>query len=167
MSSNQDRKKVGPKIPQKTNYQIWIIVTLVGLIFAVTYYNSSNSTIEIAPNRFEDMVESKDVEKITIIKNQDMVEVYLKTEALQNAKYRTELDNRTPFATSDGPQYRFQLLDGSSFLTQLRSLEDETGQTIPYKIEERHDIMSFLFNWGFLILILFGFPFTYKPQNCN
>ncbi len=161
MSNNQDKKK-GPKIPQKTNYQIWIIVTLVGLIFAVTYYNSSNSTIEIAPNRFDDMVESKDVEKITIIKNQDMVEVYLKVEALQNAKYRSELENRTPFASGDGPQYRFQLLDGSSFLTQLRRLEEETGQKIPYKIEERHDIMSFLFNWGFLILILFGFWFLMR-----
>ncbi len=149
-------------MPQKTNYQIWIIVTLVGLIFAVTYYNSSNSTIEIAPNRFDDMVESKDVEKITIIKNQDLVEVYLKAEALQNTKYRTELEDRTPFATGEGPQYRFQLLDGNSFLTRLRTLEEDTGQSIPYKIEERHDIMSFLFNWGFLILILFGFWFLMR-----
>ena len=91
-----------------------------------------------------------------------MVEVYLKAEALQNAKYRSELENRTPFAVSEGPQYRFQLLDGNSFLTQLRLLEESTGQTIPYKIEERHDIMSFIFNWGFLILILFGFWFLMR-----
>ncbi len=162
MANNQDKKKIGSKLPQKPNYQIWIIVSLVGIIFAVTYFNNANSTIEIAPNRFNEMVESKDVEKITIIKNQDMVEVYLKADALQNAKYRSELENRTPFAATEGPQYRFQLLDGNSFLTQLRLLEESTGQTIPYKIEERHDIMSFIFNWGFLILILFGFWFLMR-----
>jgi len=30
--ANQD-KKIGPKVPQKPNYQIWIIVSLLGLIF--------------------------------------------------------------------------------------------------------------------------------------
>lgn len=162
MANNQDKKRVNPKVPQKPNYQIWIIVALVGLIFAVTFFNRSNSTVEIGQPRFEDMVESKDVEKITIIKNQDIVEVYLKSDALQNAKYKTELENRGPFASADGPQYEFQLMDGSSFINRLRSLEESTNQSIPYKIEERHDVMSFLFNWGFLILILFGFWFLMR-----
>ena len=162
MANNQDKKRVNPKVPQKPNYQIWIIVALVGLIFAVTFFNRSNSTVEIGQPRFEDMVESKDVEKITIIKNQDIVEVYLKSDALQNAKYRTELENRGPFASADGPQYKFQLMDASSFMNRLRSLEDSTNQSIPYQIEERHDVMSFLFNWGFLILILIGFWFLMR-----
>ncbi len=162
MANNKDNKRMSSKVPQKPNYQIWIIVSLVGLIFAVTYFNRSSSTIEISPNRFEEMVESKDVDRITIIKNQEIVEVYLKNDALQNAKYKSDLENRGPFATGEGPQYRFQLLDPAAFMTRLRILEESTGQTISYTIEDRHDVMSFLFNWGFLILILFGFWFLMR-----
>lgn len=162
MANKKDKKKMGSNAPHKPNYQIWIIVSLVGLIFAVTYFNRSGATIEIPPNRFEEMVESKDVDRITIIKNQEIVEVYLKSDALQNAKYRSELENRGPFASGDGPQYRFQLLEPAAFISRLRILEESTGQTISYTIEDRHDVMSFLFNWGFLILILFGFWFLMR-----
>jgi cell division protease FtsH len=162
MAENQDKKKINPKVPQRPNYQIWIIVSLLGLIFAVTYFNRSSSTLEILRNRFEDMVESGDVEKINIIKNQDVVEVYLKKEALQNAKYSSELEDRGPFATGEGPHYRMEILDPGTFMTQLTELQKSTNQNIPYEIKERHDFMSFLFNWGFLFLILFGFWFLMR-----
>ena len=161
MADNQDKKN-NPKLPQRPNYQIWIIVSLLGLIFAVTYFNQSSSTVEILPNRFEDMVESGDVAKITIIKNQEVVEIFLKPEALANAKYSADLENRGPFAMGEGPHYSMEILDAGSFMTQLTELEKSTNQKISYEIKERHDIMSFLFNWGFLFLILFGFWFLMR-----
>ena len=35
-------------------------------------------------------------------------------------------------------------------------------QRFDYKIEERSDYTNFLFNWGFLILLIFGFWFLMR-----
>ena len=51
------------------------------------------------------MVKSNDVGKIVFITNQTTVEITLKQEAFQNAKYKTELENQNLFGISTGPHY--------------------------------------------------------------
>ena len=87
MANNQDKRNLVPKGSPKQNYQLWIILTLIILIVSVFYFNKSNAVIEISENRFEKMALSHDVEKVVFIRNQNYVEVTLKKEALQNAKY--------------------------------------------------------------------------------
>jgi len=48
MADNQKKKKLIPnKTPSKPNYQIWIIVALLLLVFGVTYFNKAGATKEI------------------------------------------------------------------------------------------------------------------------
>lgn len=158
------KKKFIPKPPNKPNYQIWIIVVLSAVIFGVFFLNKSNAVKEINLRRFEQMMLDNDVEKVILIKNQDYVEVYLKAEALEKPKYKNELGDRSGFALNQSPHYRFNITSPEIFDEKFQEIESKMpeDQDIGYKVEERSDFTSFLFNWGFLILILFGFWFLMR-----
>ena len=158
------KKKTVPKGTQKPNYQVWIIVTLLIVVFVVTYFNKSSSTITITPHRFEEMMLSNDIEKVVLIRNQRYVEITLKPEALQNARYRTELESNSPFGISNGPHYRLDIPEISVFNEDFRAIQNkmDNDKRIGYTSEDKNDITQWIFNWGFLIFILFGFWFLMR-----
>lgn len=159
-----DKKKMMSKGPSRPNYQIWIIVTLLAVILGVTYLNKSSSMITIDPYRFEDMLLSNDVQKVVLIKNQQYVEVTLKPEALQNTKYRTELESNSPFGVSGGPHYRYEIPSVEVFNDSFNEVMTKLprDQRIAYTVEEKSDFTQFISTWGFLLLLLFGFWFLMR-----
>lgn len=164
MANNQDKRNMVPKVPQKQNYQIWVILTLLVLIISVFYFNKNNAVIEISENRFEKMALSHDVAKIVVIRNQNFVEVTLKKEALQNAKYKAELESRSSLLSDAGPHYKFKLMSADKFWDHLEELNSKLGpeNALDPVIEDRGDPTSWIFQWGFLILLLFGFWFMMR-----
>jgi len=165
MANNTKRKKkINSKPPQRPNYQIWIILSLVLLIFAITYLNKSSSAIEIGQRRFEQMLSEGDVKDVVLVRNQNLVEVTLTDEALRESEYRNELEEQNPFSGAKGPHYKLKIPNADIFNQNF----EEAQQGIPeedkidYRTEERSDFTSFLVNWGFLFLILFGFWFLMR-----
>jgi len=158
------KKKIAPKGSQKPNYQVWIIVTLLIVDFVVTYFNKSSSSITITPHRFEEMMLSNDILKVVLIRNQRYVEITLKPEALQNARYKTELDSNSPFGVSNGPHYRLDIPEITVFNEDFRAIRNkmDVDKRIDYTSEDKNDITQWIFNWGFLIFILFGFWFLMR-----
>ncbi|MFT4833737.1 MAG: AFG3 family protein [Marinoscillum sp.] len=150
--------------PNKPNYQMFIIIGIVTVVLAFSYFSRSNSTVTITEKRFEQMVLANDVKRVVLIKNQDLVEVTLKPEALQNTKYKIELEEQTAFSNNNGPQYKFQIVDVTIFNQRFEELMSQVSrdQRLGYEVEERQDVTSFLFNWGFLFLIIFGFWFLMR-----
>lgn len=158
------KKKIAPKGAQKPNYQVWIIVTLLIVVFVVTYFNKSSSTITITPHRFEEMMLSNDISKVVLIRNQRYVEITLKPEALQNARYRTELENNSLLGISNGPHYRLDIPEITVFNEDFRAIQNkmDDNKRIGYTSEDKNDVTQWIFNWGFLIFILFGFWFLMR-----
>lgn len=161
---NSKNRKAVPKPPQRPNYQIWIIVTLLALVLGVTYFNKSNSTSSLTMQKFEQMLAEGDVSKVILIRNQNAVEVTLSQEALQKPEYRTELEERNPFPVSNGPQYRLQIAEPEIFVRKFEAAQQNlpAEERIGYEVEERSDFTNLLVNWGFLFLILFGFWFLMR-----
>jgi cell division protease FtsH len=159
-----NNKNLLPKNPQKPNYQIWIILTLFILVVVITYFNKSNTMVPITKHRFEKMLLAGDVKKVVVITNQNEVEVTLKEEALNNAKYKNELEKKNPFSISDGPHYSIKIVDADKFTDFFEEVESKLpeDQRIGYEVEERSDFTSIFFQWGFLFLILFGFWFLMR-----
>lgn len=148
-----------PKVP-RPNYQMWIILALVAVILAVSVFNRSGDLVEIQSSTFEDMVQRRDIKKLVVIKNEDLVEITLKSEALQNARYKQELEKNNAFGVNpNGPHYKMrigsidQFADSYKEITSGISKEDR----VDLKYEERSDFTGILVNWGFLFLLLFGF----------
>lgn len=164
MVDKSKKKKNIPKPPQKPGYQIWIIVSLLILIVAVTFMNRGGSAITISQRQFEQMMLNNDVKEVVYVSNQNIVEVTLKEEALQNTKYRSELEERNLWSLEQGPHYKFRPPSAEVFNANFRELEQKLpeDQRLGYKSEERSDFMQFLASWGFLFLILFGFWFLMR-----
>ena len=157
----RENKIIPPRTP-RPNYQIWIILGLVAVILGVSLFKQTGDLVEIQSSRFEDMVQSRDIKKLVLVKNEEQVEITLKPEALQNAKYKQELErNSSPLGglNSNGPHYKIKIGSIDQFDRYYKEISDRVprDQRVDLKYEERSDLTGVLVQWGFLFLLLFGF----------
>ena len=115
------------------------------------------------------MIKSHDIAKIVVIKNQEIVEISLKEEALLNTTYKDELESSSLVNNTFGPHYRLEVSSIESFEKRYDDLISSLGKgnttEIEYLTESRTDIYSFLQTWGFTILILVGFWFLLRRMS--
>lgn len=161
------KKNIIPQGSQKPGYQTWVIIILVGLILSVAYFTQGPGAIIITKSKFESMLRSNDVRKLVLIRNQNLVEVSLKSEALQNAKYKAELEGNSPLGISNtGPHYALKIGSIDSFdrfYSDLRKDLDERGADIvDLEVDERSDFTNVIFQWGIFFALLFGFWFLMR-----
>lgn len=160
MDKEREKKIVPPKMP-RTNYQTWIILVLILAIFLISKMVNNGALIELKQSGFEDMVLARDVKKITYVTNEDVVEVTLKPEAIQNAKYKQDIEkNSSPLGLNiNGPHYKFKVLSKDKFIEKYDQLTKDfsRGDKIDVGSEERQDYTNLLINVGFLFLLVFGF----------
>ncbi len=159
-----DKKKILPNKPQRPNYQVWIIAALIALIFGITYFNGANNLVIITMTKFENMVMSNDVQRVVLVPNQKYVEITLKGEALNNAKYKSELEGKNSFGVTEGPHYKLKIASVDSFVENYKEMQAKLpkDQQMDYEVEDKSDFTSMLWNWGFLVLLLFGFWFLMR-----
>lgn len=148
------------KAPRGNNYQLWVILATIAVIFAVMYLGASNNLKEIDYDKFKEMVKAGDVKKVVLIQNQKFVEVTLTTDALKNAKYAQDFTESPIGGKNDaGPHYTVKVVDAGNFDQEFRTFKDKLpDSTRPeYKSEDRGDYVTQFINWGLLFLVLFGF----------
>jgi AFG3 family protein len=158
--ADKEKKIVPPKLP-KTNYQTWLILALIAVIFGISRVYKTGDLIEVLDSRFEEMVRSRDIKKLVLIKNEEMVEITLKAEALQNAKYKQEIEKSSgPLGfNANGPHYKLKIGSVEKFETRYEELTKSLGvnDKIDLKKEDRVDYTNTVLNFGLLFLLIFGF----------
>jgi AFG3 family protein len=159
MADKNTNKPLLPSKAPRGNYQIWVILATIAVILGVMYINNSSDLKEVTQYDFEQMVRSGDVRKVALIKNQELVEITLKPEALQNAKYRQDI-NESPLGSSTaGPHYKLRITSidrfDEKFEELIKKLPDSNRPE--YISEKREDYFGVFIQWGFLFLLLFGF----------
>ncbi|SKC51172.1 ATP-dependent zinc metalloprotease FtsH [Ohtaekwangia koreensis] len=156
----ENNKPLLPTKPPKGNYQIWVIIATIAVIFGVMYFNSANSLKPLRYDDFKEMVKNGDVRKVVLVQNQKFVEVTLTSAALQNAKYKQDISNGPLSSGNSGPHYILKVVDAGNFDQEFRTFIDKqvsSSQRPEYDTEDRGDYVSQLFQWGLLFLLLFGF----------
>jgi AFG3 family protein len=144
----------------KPNYQLWIISAILLLIFGISYMGRQNSSLVITQTKFEDMLMRHDVKTVTVIQNENLVEVTLKEQALQNEQYKKTFgDKNNPFSVSGGPHYRFNIISPQDFKEDYRKLEkDIPAEFRPeYQLENRQNFGNLFLNYGFILALIIGF----------
>ena len=139
---------------------MWIILGLIGIIFGVTFFKGAGEPVEIDDRTFEDMVLSHDVKKVTLIKNLELVEVTLTEEALKNTKYRAELEKKFQWGINPGgPHYFLNIRSIDQFDRDYKTLSEklDRNERVQLKSETRSDVTGFIWNMGFLVLLVMGF----------
>ncbi|QNF32300.1 ATP-dependent zinc metalloprotease FtsH [Adhaeribacter swui] len=162
-NSNKKKKINLPNNPPRPTMQMWVLAALVFLIFGIAYFNRSNSTIPINQQRFEEMMLSRDVKSLVMV-NGRTVEVSLKEEALQNDKYKSELTGRGVLAMEQGPQYHLPIISPEVFKEDFDKIQENVPkeERIGFEIENRTGFTDMFVNWGFIIILLFGFWFLMR-----
>ncbi|UBM60244.1 ATP-dependent zinc metalloprotease FtsH [Marinilongibacter aquaticus] len=151
-----------PKPKKKTpigngpGFQGWIILALIVGIIGVMLFSSNKSLSPIKYKQLEQMVENGDVAKVAVVSDANLVEVTLKSEALQKSEYKKLLGNNR---FTSGPHLKVEIIselsfmnDFNNFLKSTNLTEDEKASLYPEPIH-RENIMNTLLNW--LPLILF------------
>ena len=159
MADKERKDKMLPRAP-RPNYQIWIILGLVAVVLGVSYFTKNGELTEIRSSRFEDMVQSRDIKKLVLLKNDLQVEITLKPEALQNAKYRNELEKSSPFGlNAKGPHYKLKIGTIDQFDKYYNEIRERVPreQRVDIEYDDSNDLTGVLINWGFLFFLLFGF----------
>ncbi len=153
----KEKKIITPKVP-KPNYQMWVILVLVAVILGISWLNKSGELVEIkGESRFNDMVKRRDIKRIVLIKNEELVEITLKPEALQNSAYKQELEKSR--VRENGPHYKFKIVSNESFEKKYDDLTKgfPDADKVDLEKDEREDYTNMFFNIGFLVLLVFGF----------
>jgi AFG3 family protein len=155
----ENNKPLLPTKPPRGNYQIWVILATVAVIFGVMYMHSSSGLKEKGYDEFLRMVNNGDVRKVVLVPNRKFVEVTLTQEALKDAKYETDINQGPLTSNSAGPHYVIKVVDPGNFDQEFRNLKDKVSESKrpEYKTEEREDYFGVFLQWGFLFLLLFGF----------
>ncbi|MBX9852290.1 MAG: ATP-dependent zinc metalloprotease FtsH [Cytophagaceae bacterium] len=167
-NSQKKKNKFVPKTPQKSNYQIWVILILFLLVIGISIFSKNTGAQRIDPSKFEEMYKSQDVERIVLVSDpENIVEITLKDEALKNKKYETLLPHQPSFSFSQGPHFYFDVVSAERFDEYFEKLqagfEKSSGQKgLGYEIDKGSGFSKFLMSWGFLFLILFGFWFLMR-----
>ncbi len=156
---NKNKSGLPPK-PPRGNYQTWIILATLGFILLLMYFGNSGELPAITRSEFENMIESRDVKRVVLVKNMDVVEVTLTADALNNAKYREKLEKSSRFGINpNGPHFKMKVGSVDTFISDYRELNKKIprNEQIDLQFEERSDYFSLFLNWGFLLFILIGF----------
>jgi cell division protease FtsH len=159
MADKKNDKPLLPGKPPRGNYQIWVILATIAVILGVMYINNSSDLKEINQREFEQMVRNGDVRKVALIKNQELVEITLKSEALQNAKYRQDITEGPLGANTAGPHYKMRITSIDRFDEKYEELTNKLDDSNKpeFNAQNKEDYFSVFIQWGFLFLLLFGF----------
>src|SRR3970040_2332400 len=159
MADKKDNKQLLPTKPPKGNYQIWVIMIAIAVIFGIIYLNHSSDLPEKTYTEFEQMVRSSDVSKVLLVKNLEIAEITLKPEALQNAKYKQDISQSPLGIDPKGPHFKVKIVSVDRFDEQFDQLRNSlpAASSIEYESTNRENYLGVLAQWGFLLLLLFGF----------
>ena len=163
------KRNILPNKPQKPNYQVWVIVVLIAVIFGIMLFNNSSTLAPTTMSKFESMMMDNAVKKVMIIRNQNYVEITLKESALEDSKYRQQLENNSPFGVGGGPHFKLNIGSVDSFIEQYTEFNDKLNkdEQVDYQVDDKNDITQYIFQWGFFVFILFGFWFLMRRMTGN
>ena len=142
-----------------------LIILLPLLLVYIFFFNYSGSLVSIDQKKFESLVLNGDAKKITLVTNQNIVEIALTDEALQKKEYLDELSHIS-FINKFEPQFSLKIPSAEIFNINFRDLQSKMpeGKKIYYDSTERINISDNIWNWiSFLFMILLLSSFFIKP----
>jgi AFG3 family protein len=167
------KKNLLQKAPQKPNYQIWIIAILLLMVVGISMFNKSTTAEEIKQGTFEEMMAAHDVAKVTLVMSSDnardnaIVEVTLKQEALSNKKYKDLVKENSYLPTSPGPHCFFKVISAEAFKADFDALPKNVKDNVSMEVDKGNNLSGFLATWGFLFIILFAFWFLMRRMTAG
>ncbi len=147
---NSSKKNNKPNKPKFNSY--WIYIGIILIFLGVQFFGSSgfSDIAKTSPAEFEDYLKSGDVEKLVIVKNAGVAEVYLTPEAKEKTMHKKAV-GESVFPGQQNPNYTFEFGDLSNFETNVKETIDENNLKTRLTFESRSDF------WGNILVSLLPF----------
>ncbi len=147
MAKKQDKNKK----PAFNFYWIYAVIALI--LISLTFLQSDGGVRSTNQKEFvEVMLKGNDVERVDLV-DKTIAQITIKKESLEKQFYKNKFSQKQPLLGGDGtngPHFKFQVLNSESFSDQLVKWGTEYG--IEYKAYETNKIGQEIFSW----LIFFG-----------
>jgi cell division protease FtsH len=154
---NRPGNKPGtPGKPKFNSY--WIIGIILLAMIGIQFLGSGNNLKEIDSNRFFQVLQQGDIEKIVIV-NKEKVEIYIKAERLSDARYEDVRSNKSNSMLGQPvPQYYFTIISQDVFMGELNSvMNDLPAENRPtYTTLTRRNYMGEIMLWVIPFLLIMG-----------
>jgi len=149
-------KPGGPPKPKFNSY--WIIGIILLAMIGIQFLGSGNKLKEIDSNRFFNILQEGDVEKIVIV-NKEKVEIYIKPDRLSDARYEDVRSSKSNSMLGQPvPQYFFTIISQDVFMGQLNNVMNELPpENRPtYTTLTRRNYMGEIMLWVIPFLLIMG-----------
>ncbi|MEP6844863.1 MAG: ATP-dependent zinc metalloprotease FtsH [Panacibacter sp.] len=115
---NDDRGSKKP--PRFSIYWVYALIAVILLGYQFLHFNNVDSAA-ISPLEFKDeMLAKGDVEKIDLVKNKEVVRIYIYKDSLKKPFYQEKLKKEIPDSYTS-PLFEFQVTDWESFNSDLNN----------------------------------------------
>jgi AFG3 family protein len=153
---NPGNKPGGPNKPKFNSY--WIIGIILLAMIGIQFLSSGNNLKEMDTNRFFQVLQKGDVEKIVIV-NKEKVEIYIKPERLSDPAYEDVSSNKSNTVLGQPvPQYYFTIISQDVFMEDLnRVMNDLPPENRPtYTTSTRRNYLGEIMLWVIPFLLIMG-----------
>ncbi|MEN8230150.1 MAG: ATP-dependent zinc metalloprotease FtsH [Bacteroidota bacterium] len=153
---NQGNKPGGPIKPKFNSY--WIIGIILVAMIGLQLLSSSGGLKEIDSNRFFQVLQKGDIEKIVIV-NKEKVEIYIKPERLADPEYEDVKSQKSNTVLGQSlPQYFFNIISQDVFVGELnRVMNDLPPENRPtYTTATRRNYFGEIMLWILPFLLILG-----------
>lgn len=135
---------------------LWIYVIVLAAIFGVNFWPGFGSAVEGSWRDVKNkMLPAGDIEKIVVIRNQGIAEIYLKADRV--VKYKEKFKSETP--SKHGPHFYFKIGSVDQFdknLSEAQLATPEADKVVP-EYEERTDYFGGFMSYIFPLLLIVAF----------
>ncbi|GAA0757380.1 ATP-dependent zinc metalloprotease FtsH [Psychroflexus lacisalsi] len=144
MAKKATQKKNENKDPKKPKFNsYWIYIGIIVIFLGVQLFGGSgfSDPEKTSPAQFEKFLKEGDVDKVNIIKNSRIAEIFLTTEAKSKPEHSGS-DDEQVFASSGGPDYSFEFGDLQNFENTIEKIKEEKNLNTQVYYETRSNYFS-------------------------
>lgn len=133
---------------------MWVYgIILIAMLFYV-FVGGSQEPVAVTWEELKPMIARGDVEKIDVIKNTEVAEIYLVPNTIEKYSANNEKFRNIP---TDGAQLTYMIPGVSDFRDDLREVTGESGREVPVKYDVRGnlwvDILTSLLPFALIIAV--------------
>jgi cell division protease FtsH len=153
---NPGNRPGGTNKPKFNSY--WIIGIILLAMIGIQFLSSSGGLKEIDSNRFFQVLQRGDIEKIVIV-NKEKVEIYIKPEKLSDAAYEDIKSQKTNTVLGQSvPQYFFNIISQDVFVGELNRVMNELPpeDQPTYTTVTRRNYFGEILLWVLPFLLILG-----------
>jgi AFG3 family protein len=153
---NQGNKPGGGMKPKFNSY--WIIGIILLVMIGIQVLSSSGGLKEIDSNRFFQILQRGDIEKLVIV-NKEKVEVYIRADRLSDPMYEDVKSQKSSTVLGQSvPQYYFSIISQDVFVTELNQVMNQLpAENRPsYTTVTRRNYFGEIMLWVLPFLLILG-----------